>query len=421
MNTFIMILSAALLLWVCIVIWRKEESQLRAYYWPALVVKLAAGISLGLIYKYHYEGDTFVYFEDATRMARLALTDPGAYVHFLLSSNNVPVDLLTAGHPRATFFVKLASVACMISGGNYWVCASWLSLLSFLACWRFARQITARFHNAEGATVFSFLLFPSVVFWSSGLIKESLATAAIFIMCTLILQIWFRERPTIALWLLGAVSTYLLWNLKYYEAGVFFPVAAAGLAARHTIGRGGFGWQLAAFSAFLVFLVVGIVQLHPNFGLVQLPQVIASNYQAFARISNPGDMIIYHDLAPTWSSLIAHAPKAAFSGLLRPFLWESGNFFQLMSSVEGLVTFLLILSALWWRVKSRAMPEYPLLLAAVLVYAIELDVFITLSTPNFGTLVRYRIAYMPFVLFMSSYGNRFFDAVYARLKGVVRL
>ena len=51
---------------VCFLFWRRQDRQLQLYYWPALVLKLSAGIALGLVYKYHYlVGDTFGFFEDA--------------------------------------------------------------------------------------------------------------------------------------------------------------------------------------------------------------------------------------------------------------------------------------------------------------------------------------------------------------------
>ena len=53
-----------IIFFLCFWLWRKQDDQLRLYFWPALALKLAAGIALGLLYKYHYlVGDTFGFFE----------------------------------------------------------------------------------------------------------------------------------------------------------------------------------------------------------------------------------------------------------------------------------------------------------------------------------------------------------------------
>ena len=47
-----------------------------------------------------------------------------------------------------------------------------------------------------------------------------------------------------------------------------------------------------------------------------------------------------------------------------------------------------------------ARSPHRLLLVSLIVYTGMLCVFITLSTPNFGTLCRYRVGYMPFFVFL---------------------
>ena len=50
-------------------------SPLRRYFFPALAMKLAAGVVLGLLYTYHYTygGDTFLFHREATAGGRSAV------------------------------------------------------------------------------------------------------------------------------------------------------------------------------------------------------------------------------------------------------------------------------------------------------------------------------------------------------------
>jgi hypothetical protein len=57
---------------------------------------------------------------------------------------------------------------------------------------------------------------------------------------------------------------------------------------------------------------------------------------------------------------------------------------------------LVVMSVRTWRKISNA-PDR-LLILAVIVYAVVLCIFLAISTPNFGTLARYRIGFLPFLI-----------------------
>src|SRR3990170_8117515 len=90
MTITIAVLNIGFLAFISYWIWRKEEPPLQQFFWPALLVKLTAGICLGLIYTYYYTvGDTFNYFEDGVKLANLARTDVGSYLKFLSSGDDL--------------------------------------------------------------------------------------------------------------------------------------------------------------------------------------------------------------------------------------------------------------------------------------------------------------------------------------------
>src|SRR5688572_4842270 len=83
--------------------WRREK-QFRKLFWAALILKVIAGICVGVIYKYYYTvGDTLEYFYQGTLLSDLARSDLRKYFVFLWSSEDVlPV---VANQPdRALFF-----------------------------------------------------------------------------------------------------------------------------------------------------------------------------------------------------------------------------------------------------------------------------------------------------------------------------
>ena len=97
-----------------------------------------------------------------------------------------------------------------------------------------------------------------------------------------------------------------------------------------------------------------------------------------------------------------NSPWALFSGLFRPVIFEANSFFQFVIGVENLI--LLGLSIFNLKYLSRLWHSSErLLIFGVIMYIGLLVIFLTLSTPNFGTLSRYRVGFLPFMIFLLLY------------------
>lgn len=382
----------------------RQEGDLQCVFWPALTVRLVSGIALGLVYSLYYGvGDTLVYADDGAALATVAKHDAGGYLKFLWSSQPAqPWPALQTNEPRALFMVKLVSIFSLVCFDNYWTIALYFSFLSFSGAWFLVRQIDLRFPALTPAASIAFLFFPSAVFWSSGVIKESLALAALFFLTGIFLKLWFGEKVTLYQWLVLLLAAWILWNLKYYFAAIFFAVAVAGLlykAAARVLRPARFGTEA------LVWLVMFIVPLgivmasRPNFHPGRIFTVIVENYHAYSKISSSEDLIHFSALSPDAWSMVANAPWALFSGLFRPFLWEGNNVLQMVAAVENLFLFLLFGIAMA-SVRAVRKSAHRMLVFSAVMYILLLCVFITLSTPNFGTLSRYRCGYIPYFVFL---------------------
>lgn len=394
--------------WYCVQIFRTEK-ELKNIFWPALFVKCAAGIALGIIYRFHYRvGDTLLFFNDALKLSAFAVENFRTYIAFLFTSDfptDLYVDLTFIGDERSLRMVKIISVFSLLSFDNYWMITIYVSLLSFFGSWFLVKQLHKHFPSVTGSAVLSFLFFPSIVFWTSGLIKETLAMAALYFASGIFLDLWFGKKISITQWVVTVVAIWLLWGLKYYFAGIFMAVVIASLIYRFASLRipkiaDGIPSYLTWFVMFFA-LITGVTFLHPNFQAHKLLRVMVQNYEAFHRFSRPDAVIEFENLQPTLSSIIAHSPKALFTGLFRPLFFDATNVLSIFLSVENVVLLVLTLVAIA-HAKQIARSNVSILLVAIIVYVILLTLFITLSTPNFGTLARYRVGYLPFFVFLTS-------------------
>ena len=401
------ILLLAALIWF---FYKQQDSIIKRFYWPVLSYKLAAGICMGLVYTYYYaEGDTFSFFRDAVRLTEAAREEPMEYLRFLWGGGkDHPLWAVVENHQsRSLFMVKWVSVVSMVSGDNYWIATLYFSFFSFAGAWYLVRVIIAAWPHAEVPALVAFLVYPSIVFWSSGIIKESLALPALFCMTAIFLKWWTTSRLGWMEWLLLLFSVWVGWRLKYYYTGIFLSVAGASLAVKYmaTILRvSRVRGQVSLWVVTFVLFTATATLLHPNFSLKVLPQVIADNYQAYVDKSDEGGTIIYTDLNASWWSIMRHAPEALASGLFRPFLWEADSWIMLAGALEN--TGLLALF-LWTIIRFLRMSDVkePILIMALVVFVILLGILLPLSTPNFGTLSRYRVGYLAFFVFIVLIGN----------------
>jgi hypothetical protein len=388
---------------------RKQPDALRKFFYPALILKLTAGLLLGWYYlNVDYEGDTFIYFKDAKTIVDLASRNPHQYLELMWMADppQGTIDLM-ALQPRAFFFSKVTSVLLLFSGGSYVMLSLIFSFISFCGAWYVMKILTSVFEIRE-ASVFAFLFFPSVVFWSSGVIKESAAMAALFFLAGVFLKIHSRQRIRVNEWILILLSLWILWNLKYYFIAVFLPITCTLLVMKLLVARyvriqNQFVYSVVSTFVFVVPIVI-VSLVHPNFYPERFLQVIVENYDAFIAHSEPDNVIHFDNIDPTPVGILPHIPKAVFSGIFRPLIWEVTTAAQLAAALENVLIFILMIGAAisFWRNRKSYPIQGKELVVWTVVYILILDAFLTLSSPNFGTLSRYRVGFLPFLILLIS-------------------
>ena len=376
-------------------------------FWFSFAWKILMGVALGLLYIYYYSAnDTWLFFQDATILARYAEQNFSGYLNFLFtdSGNSEIWNQLVNSQERSVFLIKIISVFSLITQHNYWACAAYFSLISFVASWYLFSVIVENFEESKPAAALAFLLFPSISFWSAGLIKESLALAGLYFIASTFVKVLLKKNIKWAEIIASVICFWVAWNLKYYWAALFGAVMLTSLIvffSAHKIDSISRHKEVSWLMVF-VLLCAGVSLLHPNFYLSRVLSVLVTNHDDFVRISDPDAIIHYNQLHDSWWSILSNSPLALFSGVLRPFVWEASGVTEIIAAFENLVIALLIFSsALRW--KRPIMNK--MLLLSVLVYVVLLCVFLALSTPNFGTLSRYRVGFLPFLIFIVSNRN----------------
>lgn len=397
-----------------------NKASIKPYFLPALFWKLLAGLILGLVYRYYYDsGDTFLFFEDASALADMAYKSPANYIKILFG--NSLESLHYSDQPRALFFVKILSLPAIITLKNYWLSGLYFSLFSFWGMWKLTDSFSTVFPKSLKLAVFAFLFYPSVVFWSSGVLKESIIMGCLSLCLVVYLpyiidQKAVRRRNII-------ISIFLLliiWQLKFYYATVLIPLLLVSIAVTYLKAK----WlyiQNRYFLQFIVSLFLLIIFyfpvsfLHPLLNAENILREIIRNHDWYLidGILPIDGYIHYSELKPELGSFVRNFPLAFFSGLFRPLISDGNNLFQFLVGIENTLLFFLCSGALF-RIAELKISKYFYIVMMLILYIAILATILAFAAPNFGSLMRYKIAFLPFLVFLVTVNNSLVEYIIKR-------
>lgn len=249
------------------------------------------------------------------------------------------------------------------------------------------------------------LMVPSADFWTSGLVKEALAVGGLGLIVHGAASIRGRSRRVVGTvqLLCGALV------VAQTKAYVLFPLSAAigiwwfwdrqSTEARSAILAR--PWRIAFFGLAVAAVVYGLSSMFPRFSPEQFAME-ASIQRGHATDAGGGSAFTL-SRAPAGAGLageIALAPLGLFNAIFRPFLFEARNALMVPAAIESTVLIALTLRGLLGPgpvVMGRRTVDSPILLACV-VFVLMFATAVGLTTTNFGTMSRYRVPMLPFLV-----------------------
>jgi hypothetical protein len=391
--------------------WRAvgRPDWLRSGFGAALLLRLAGGIGLGLFYSRQFPendqpgGDTFTLFRYGAKLTRWASHDFGGYLTHVLTATS-PVGappLMYATYSNSFFFARLLSLLNFLTGSQYWLNALWLSVAAFAGAWLLARELT-RMAPATHWGVLGGLLWPSVVFWTAGVTKDALLMASLGGFVAAALRLIYPPvaavRPA-RWWGLLLLNGWFLWKMKFFIAVVVFVILGALVLAERLRGR----WPQVRPGYLFLALALALAPLsrllHRAFRPEYLRHHLLLN-QADLLARSTGQPQLALPLEPSLWSFLRYAPVAAVGVFTRPWIWEGSGLLWRVTGLENacLLAFAGWAVVGWWR-RGRLF-GIPLLASSLGLFVLVIAVMFGLSTPNLGTLHRYRAVLLPFVLFL---------------------
>ena len=392
------------------------------YYIPGLFFKILFAIALCFIYLFYYNGgDTIGYFEDATILINLFYKNPlGAldiffgdtsYENHMLFDRNTGYVSSYWDDPYAYFVVRFITPLVLITQKSYISTTILLAWICYSGVWKLYLVFCQEFPKIRKKMAIAILFIPSVAFWGSGILKDTITFAAVcwFTYAVYNIVLPGKKKFFEPLWLILeiAISLYLIISLKPYVfypllPGVTFLILFKYLS---TIRNGVIKFLIIPLVIGLsfVFSMYLLTSLGDKMGRFSFDNVLQSAVDVQFDLKQDyyqGSSFDIGSFSPTLGGVLGKFPQAVTAGLFRPFIWEARNVVMLISGIENLI-FLIITLRILFNLRYIRLFGYitsqPLLVYA-LSFSIILVFMVGLTTSNFGSLVRYRIPALPFFL-----------------------
>jgi hypothetical protein len=387
----------------------------RGYFIPALTAKMMGALAVGFIYQFYYtSGDTFTYHTHGSRLLWEAFIESpmeGIRIYFAHGTYGpglweIADQIWFWRDPHSFLVIQIAAFFDLFTFSTYSATAILFSILSFIGGWLLYLVFYKAHPYAHRVLAICCLFIPSVIFWGSGLLKDTITLAFASISTFCIYKLFFEKRVSVGYILLFILSLFVVYSIKKY---ILISLIAALIV-----------WISSSFYfkvrwAMLRIILVPIVTIFclvlsyvsittitegdkrysiENIALTSKITAYDIRYGWGAR-SGDGSGYSLGELDGTWQSMIKLAPGAINVSLFRPYLWEVSNPLMVLSALEGLATFFITLLVLF-RVRTHIFNYVKAEVIFCLVFALIFAFGVGVSTFNFGTLSRYKIPLLPF-------------------------
>lgn len=437
-DIFLVPLYIAMVMTVIILISRKYKNPtIKKFFIYGALAKILAGQAVSFLYIFYYKyGDTLRYFSFGEMYKDLILYSENlSFWDVLFMGNEDFVNIISYridyayGFAESSFVVnKISGLLSLISFSSFLVITIFFSILSFSGIWMMFKTFCNMYPRLYREFAFAILFFPSVTFWGSGLMKDSLCIGALGWLTWGIYNLFIAKgldgRTKIYSLIAVFLTINLLASIKVYIVMAFLLGALTWIFFhyRDKVQNKVIKALLIPITILLLIpvLILGLQLFAEELGKYAIENIADTAYSLNAALSK-GDAGSSYDIGltePTLAGLISKAHIAIIVTLFRPFLWEVNNPIMLAAAIESILILYFTIRVIF---KVGITKVIPLILNnSVLlfcfVYSLIFAFAVGITSSNFGTLVRYKIPCMSFYLiglvilyYVGTGGDSFFN------------
>ncbi|MEP6615522.1 MAG: hypothetical protein ABJA57_03035 [Ginsengibacter sp.] len=389
-----------------------SDAAYAKYLIPALMLRIAGCIFLSLLMQFYYhEGDTFSYFTGAREIWQAFVKKPSIAFEIILNDpSSYSADALEyTPHMSYSFasshlaMFKISGIVGLFAFGSYLPIAIIFTSLSFYGTWLIYIVFLRKYPDLWKRLAITTLFIPSLIVWSTVILKEPLCMFAIGLSFYSFDNI-LRHKKKLKNVILFAVGSWLLITIKDY---LFYSLISATILYAYFNFLNKLKPPILKNSLKAVMYIL-VISMIIYFFYTPSNMIINEFTRYFQRADNLQNFMI--QTSEEFGGAAYTLPTSDFSNvgilksfllslnvaLFRPYIWECTNPLMLFNFFESFVATILVLLSLIklfiGRLKIRNNPLFIFCLVFTLLVAFMAG-FISY---NFGTLIRYKVPFQPF-------------------------
>ncbi|MEQ9413735.1 MAG: hypothetical protein RIF39_07885, partial [Cyclobacteriaceae bacterium] len=321
--------------------------------------------------------------------------------------------------PSSFFVVRVASIFDILTFSSYAATAVLFSVLSFAGMWALFITFYKQYEHLHAPIAFATLFIPSVVFWGSGIMKDTVTISALGFLTYSVYKLLIRKQYSFTSIFFMLLSAWIIFSIKKYILLCFLPAVLLWVYSSRIKRIKSTVLRILIVPVMLFVLVLSsyysVVLVGENDSRYSVDRIaktaqITAYDIGFYTGRDAGSGYNLGDLDGTFDGMVRLMPAAINVSLFRPYPWEIRNPLMLLSAMESAallgITIYLLLRFRLRILKGVFNPSILFCLAFSLTFAFAVGV----STFNFGTLTRYKIPLLPFyvmsIFLLLDYSNK---------------
>lgn len=397
--------------------WRYKDQTCAKYLLPAFSFKILGVLFFDAIYVFYYHGgDTLDYYRYSLALYKAIHYEPllGLKVLFSEANQFEPLTDHITRQLEGYYFetntftvVKISTILNFFTFGQFWATSLLFAALGFIGLWSMFRVFNQLYPHLERQMAWVTLFIPSVAFWGSGIMKDTISMSALGVLLYLLYKAVILRRNIVFSILLLPFVFSAVWNTKPYVIMAFAPAFLLWVILHY---KNEIEERRLRIATFMVFMGGGMVMYYQMqsmiaawsnelfFKFVRMAMGFHSWHGFLSQGSGAGYSL--GEVEFTVGGILSKFPQSVMVTLFRPFLYEVRSPVVLITAIEST---LFLFFTIYVLLKTRfvgffvRLGSQPFALFAF-IFSLLFAFAVGFTSYNFGALARYKIPCMPFYL-----------------------
>jgi hypothetical protein len=380
----------------------------------AFLSQVFAGYILYIIYSQYYTerytADIFKYYDDSLVLYNTFFSNPLDFfkiiigidcdsedylINYFSEMNHWDTSYKNSLMDESRLLIRLNAILNIIGFKSYSFNFISFVFIGFLGKFLITKNLVKFYKSINPIILFwGLILFPSLMLWSSGILKEPLIIFSI----GLILQSFgvYNSKKMSSL-ILVFFGLLIIFKLKFYVFICFLPALISFLICQN--------WKIKPLKVITItsislnILLVILSTLKNSYNPLEILSNKQNDFIKLAEIFNAGSSFKMVPMDPNFNSFLSSIPLGVINGFFRPFPSDINKIIHALPLIENIFLYVLFIYLLYklFSLKIKLETVYLNTLLNSVFFISLLFVITGISTPVIGALVRYKL---PGIIFM---------------------